>query len=234
MTNDPANPQSQKSNQQNDQNQIKTENLSLEDKIKALQDKENDKKEEFQKTKENEAPTQNVSTDQNQTQQAKQDPKDELIAKLQKELEDMKNIAIKATADYQNLKRRSEEDRIDAVKYGNAKLILEILPFIDNIKRSINHMPEDLKVNEWAQGMINIGKHILDSLNKQGLSKIETIGLKFDPNFHEALMSMLGEKDKIIQELEEGYTLNGRVIKPAKVIVGNGEEAKKNEIQNQK
>lgn len=201
------------SDPQQDTNQ---QNQSLEDKIKALQQEENDKKEAFQN---------NEAAQENQASSSSQDPKDIEIEKLKKELEEMKSIAIRATADYQNLRKRSEEEKIEFMKYANSKLILEILPFIDNMKRAMQHIPEELKTNEWAIGVLNIGSHILDSLNKLGLSKIESVGQKLDPSLHEALMQMPGEQDLIIQEVEEGYMLNGKVIRYAKVVVGNGEKA---------
>lgn len=204
----------QQNSQGNDASQNQTNNQSLEDKIKALQEEENTKKEAF-------------SEEQSTASQSQQDAKDAEIEKLKKELEEMKSIAMRATADYQNLRKRSEEEKQDFIKYANSKIILEILPFIDNMKRAMQHVPEELKSNEWTIGVLNIGTHMLDTLNKLGLSKIESIGQKLDPSLHEALMQMPGEKDLILQEMEEGYMLNGKVIRYAKVVVGNGEEVAK-------
>ncbi|KKP37137.1 MAG: molecular chaperone GrpE [Candidatus Peregrinibacteria bacterium GW2011_GWF2_33_10] len=222
---DQTNSQNQGS-QQGDQSQSNNQNQDLENKIKAMLDAENAKKEDLLKAQANEE--QSVQNQDQPPAQGMQDPKDELIAKLQKELEEMKSIAIRATADYQNLKKRTDDEKMEYVKYANAKLLLEILPFIDNMKRAVSHLPENLQSNEWAQGVIHIGNQMLDTLMKLGLEKIKTIGQKFDANLHEALMQMPGEKDFILQEVEEGYSLNGRVIRYAKVVVGNGESVNNN------
>ncbi len=184
-------------------------NPSLEEQIQQLQKQEQQKK------------------DNNSNQgDDKKDPKDEEIERLKKELEEMKILAQRSVADYQNLRRRSEEEKLEFVKYSNTKLLTEILPFLDNIQRAINQLPENLSNNEWVNGIINIEKQFIDTLKKQGLTEIETNQQKLDPNFHEALMQTSGEKDMIIQEVEKGYMLNGKVIRFAKVIVGNGETTK--------
>ena len=72
--------------------------------------------------------------------------------------------------------------------------------------------------------LINIEKQFIDTLKKQGLCEIETVQQKLNPNLHEALMQVPGEKDLILQEVEKGYMLNGKVIRHSKVIVGSGEE----------
>lgn len=210
---DDQNPQTQQSGQTQS-----TQDQTLEERIKSLQQEQESEKNKFNEESQN--------ADANlgdQSQQTTQDPKDELIEKLQKELEEMKSMAIRATADYQNLRKRAEDEKIEFVKFSNARLMLEIIPFVDNMKRAITHLPEDLKSNDWVQGVINIEKQFTDTLTKQGLQKIETNNQKFDANLHEALMQMPGEKDIILQEIEEGYMLNGKMIRPTKVIVGNGE-----------
>ncbi|OGJ51860.1 nucleotide exchange factor GrpE [Candidatus Peregrinibacteria bacterium RIFOXYB2_FULL_32_7] len=196
------NPQSNQSQQ--DQNQPTDQNQpqSLEDKIKSAEEQDDAKKAQAQKKDE--------------------EDKDKIIENLKKELEEMKVIAQRAVADYQNLRRRSEEEKTEFAKYANSQLILELLPFLDNFKLAIFHLPEDLKNNEWVCGILHIEKQFLSALEKIGIKKIETLNRKFDTNFHSALMQIPGEKDVIMEEAEAGYMLNNKVIRYAKVIVGNG------------
>ena len=150
------------------------------------------------------------------------DPKDQEIEKLKQELTEMTEISKRALADLQNFKRRSEDEKQAFVAYANVALISELLPSIENIYRVMEHENKD---TEWAKGVEQTLKQVLQSLEKIGLKVIPTKDRMFDPNLHEAMMVAPGEKDKILSELEKGYMLNGKVVKPAKVSVGNGEDA---------
>ncbi len=155
---------------------------------------------------------------------------DQDFSALQNELEDTKNklddltrISQHALADLQNFKKRSEEEKAKFIVFANSLLITELLPVLDNIDRAIVHLPEDPAAKEWANGIIAILKQLEETLKKQGLEKIVTENLPFDPNFHEAVMTRPGEKDLILQEMEKGYKIQDRVLRRSKVIVGNGE-----------
>lgn len=147
------------------------------------------------------------------------------IADLQQELEqtqtklqEMTKITQHALADLQNFKRRSEEEKSSFATYANADLILALLPAIDNINRALAHEPKD---TEWAKGVEQSLKQLTQTLEKRGLTVIPTTGQKFDPRLHEALLTGPGEKDMILAELEKGYILGEKVIKPARVKVGS-------------
>lgn len=144
--------------------------------------------------------------------------------------EDMKNALARALADLQNMRRRTEEERGKWIKVAYVDLLREILPILDHFDRSAEHLPEDLKGNEWAKGVIQIHDDLTKTLDKLGIKKIETVGKKVDPNFHHAMMAVPGEKDIVIQEFEAGYLLDDLVIKPAKVSVGNGEKTKQKSV----
>lgn len=131
------------------------------------------------------------------------------------------NVAKQATADLQNYKKRNEEEKKQLIKFANAGLILEILQIVDTFDRSLKAMPSDLADNEWVKGMQGIDRQLHQILEKQGLKKIESVGQKLDPNFHEAIMQGDGERNIVIEEFEAGYMLNEKVIRPAKVKVGN-------------
>ena len=125
-------------------------------------------------------------------------------------------------ADFQNFKRRAEEDKMRFVKFANAELLKELLPIIDNFDRSCQHIPEGLKEDAWTKGVIHTHDDLMKALEKIGVKKMETVGQKLDPVKHEALISAPGEKDVIIEVLEPGYTYNDTTIKAAKVKVGDG------------
>ncbi|MBN2306596.1 nucleotide exchange factor GrpE [Candidatus Peregrinibacteria bacterium] len=149
--------------------------------------------------------------------QARND-QDEKNAKI----EELTAQLARAMADLQNYKRRSEEEKASFVKYANAELLQTILPILDNLDRSVTHLPQELKDNEWAKGMLHIHGDLLKTFEKLGIKKITTLGEKLNPNLHEAMMTEAGEKDVILEEFEPGYTINGDVLKVAKVKVGDG------------
>ena len=149
--------------------------------------------------------------------QDEQDKKDATIKELQSQL-------ARCMADLQNFRRRSEEEKASFVKWANAEMLKSILPILDNLDRSVTHLPADLKENEWAKGMTHIHNDLLKTFETLGIKKIKTVSEKLDPKIHEALMAGSGKKDMITEEFEPGYTLNGEVIKVAKVKVGDGTE----------
>jgi molecular chaperone GrpE len=159
-----------------------------------------------------------IETEQKQGEPPKSEQKDPKDIKI----EELTNALARAMADLQNYKRRTEEDQGKFVKFANAELLKILLAIIDNFNRSVGHLPEDLKKNDWAKGIVQIHDDFLKTLEKVGVKKIKTVGEKLDPKLHEGLIAGPGEKDVILEELEPGYTLNGDVIKVAKVKVGDG------------
>lgn len=153
--------------------------------------------------------------------QAKQKAQKEEDSKDAK-IEELTNQLARAMADLQNFKRRSEEEKASFVKFANAKMLKTILPILDNLDRSVTHLPEELKENEWTKGMLQIHDDLIKTFEKLGIKKIKTVGEKLDPNLHEAILAGPGEKDVIVEEFEPGYTLQDDVIKVAKVKVGDG------------
>jgi molecular chaperone GrpE (heat shock protein) len=95
---------------------------------------------------------------------------------------------------------------------------------IDDFERALAAIPPGEGNQQWLEGLKLIDRKFRDILEKQGLCKIPALGLKFDPSCMEALACQKGEKDIVILEIEKGYKLQEKVIRPAKVIVGDGEE----------
>jgi molecular chaperone GrpE len=125
-------------------------------------------------------------------------------------------------ADFVNYKRRSEQEKEDTIKFGNTMLILGLLPVLDDMQRALSSVPEDINKIPWVEGIRLIERKFNSCLESQGVTAIKTGGEKFDPNIHEAALHVDGEDGMIIDELQKGYKLYDKVIRPAIVSVGNG------------
>jgi molecular chaperone GrpE len=151
----------------------------------------------------------------------------EEIEDLKKKLEEKEKESasnyekyLRAVADFDNYKKRAIKDKTDAIKYGNEDIIKDILPFMDSLDRALEHDTGDIKA--FKDGVALIQDQLLCCLKKHGVERIDTAGKDFDPNFHEALMQMESdqhEDNKIVSEMEKGYLLNGRLIRPSRVCV---------------
>lgn len=146
----------------------------------------------------------------------------EELHKLTDELAQMTETAKRAIADFQNLKRRTEEERDEIRIYANKRLLEAIFPAIDNFKRAFEQTPEELKNHEWVKGLEGIEKSLVDALSNLGLESIEAVGVPVDPNQHEVLMEGEGDAGHVVKIFEKGYSFNGKTIRPAKVQVGSG------------
>ena len=135
----------------------------------------------------------------------------------------------RAQADFINFKRNSEKEKLELNKFACVGLLVNILPVIDDFERALEAVPASEVNQKWLEGMKLIDRKFRDVLEKQGLSRISTLGEKFDHNIMEAMASSTGARDTVLQELEKGYKLQDKVIRPAKVIVGSGEEVNKEE-----
>ncbi len=145
------------------------------------------------------------------------------LEQTQAKLSEMLLIIQHALADLQNYRSRTEEEKASFVEFANAELMLGLIPALNAIDTALRHEPKDA---EWIKGIEASLRQITTELQKRGLKEITTAGQKFDPKLHEALLVAPGEKDLILEELEKGYMLGERVIKPARVKVGNGEPSK--------
>ena len=126
-------------------------------------------------------------------------------------------------ADFENYRKHSEADRISARETGQASTILRLLPVIDNIERAIGYAPTELAENSWVQGVVGLTKNLEKSLESLNLKRIDASkGSIFNPDLHEAIQfdeEATGEHEIIAEELQAGYTLDGRPIRHAMVKV---------------
>jgi len=140
---------------------------------------------------------------------------------LKEELADQKNKYLRALADFDNYKKRVALEQDQFVKFANEGIILEVLPALDNFKRSLL-TAEKVKAHEdLIKGIALVVRQMQDSLKKFGVEEIEAVGQPYNANLHEAILSKEddGPENMILEEVQKGYTLNGRVIRPSMVIV---------------
>ena len=133
----------------------------------------------------------------------------------------------RAQADFINYKRRSEQEREEIGKFANSMLMLSLLPVLDDLERAFASIPPRQAKLSWVDGIRLIWRKLQTSLEAQGLSQIKAEGEPFDPSLHEAAMQGKGKEGMVVKELQKGYKLHDRVIRPTKVVVGNGEEEEK-------
>lgn len=126
-------------------------------------------------------------------------------------------------ADFENFRKRVESEKQAARNLGETSAIMKLLPVIDTIERAIVHMPDDLKDNQWAQGVAGLVKQLEKALEGLNLRRIDaTPGVVFNPEVHQAIQfedSAEGNEEVIAEELQPGYMLNGTVARPALVKV---------------
>ncbi len=167
------------------------------------------------------------------------------IEELEKEIKELKDTLLRRVAEFENYKRRTENEQMDLIKYGAESFILKILPIYDDLQRSVQHLDES-NIESIKDGL----KLVLDKFTKtfedQGVKKIECKGKEFNVDFHDALLQQPSADvppDTVLEEVEPGYMFKDKVIKHAKVIVSkemepseeekNKEEEKNNNNENE-
>jgi molecular chaperone GrpE len=129
---------------------------------------------------------------------------------------------MRSLAEIENLKKRFQKDKSDLIKYSNESLIKQLLEVIDNLEKAISACEDENSLGAVKEGVELTLKGLLDSLEKAGLHQVEAEGKPFDPNFHAAILEQednTSDPGMVIQELQKGYILNERLIRPAMVIV---------------
>lgn len=140
---------------------------------------------------------------------------------LEAEKKQLTDRMLRIQADYENYKRRTEKERIAERKYKAQDLATELLPVIDNFERALQtEVTEENK--SFRDGMVMIYEQLQNALKSQGIETIETVNKPFDPNIHHAVMQVEDENfesNVIVEELQKGYILKDKVIRPAMVKV---------------
>lgn len=169
------------------------------------------------------APQEETNEPQEQPQQTEEEPQTE-EEKLAKQLEELKDKYLRTVAEFENFKRRTLKEKAELILNGGGKTITAILPIIDDMERAIENAQKQECVDAVEEGWELIYKKLLSTLEGMGVKKMEVDGKDFDVDFHEAVAMVPGmgddKKGKIIDCLQTGYTLNDKVIRHAKVAVG--------------
>ena len=145
----------------------------------------------------------------------KKDKKDEQIEELNDRLK-------RQMAEFENFRKRSEKEKSQMFDMGAKAIVEKILPVIDNFERGLAAVPDDKKDDPFITGMDKVYKQMLTELDAAGVKPIECVGQEFDPDFHNAVMQVENdelESGTVAQELQKGYMVKGRVIRPSMVQV---------------
>lgn len=148
----------------------------------------------------------------------------ERLTQAEAQANEYKDQWLRATADYKNYKRRAEAERTELIRSASAGLVLKLLPILDDFERGVASVPPEVAQTPWWSGMQLIDQKLRTVLESEGVSPIEALGQKFDPNVHEAVLyeEAEGQEDIVVAELQKGYKLRERVLRPTMVKVGKG------------
>lgn len=157
------------------------------------------------------------------------------VAELEIEVAEIKDQLLRALAEAENVRKRTQREREDLSKYGAAALARDVVGVADNLRRGLdaidaNARKGDQALDALATGVEMTEASLLTSLERHGIKKIEPLGEKFDPNFHEAMMQVPDSGKKagtVVRLMQPGYVLHGRLLRPAMVGVASGESDEK-------
>ncbi len=153
--------------------------------------------------------------------------RDALLARyreLEERVRQAEDRALRVAADADNFKKRMERDKQESIRYGNERFIAELLPVIDSLERALEHASGDCPQDGLIQGVRMTLKRFQDTLAKFGCTAIEANGKVFDPKFHEAVYREETKEhpsNTIVRELQKGYVLNDRLLRPAMVVIAS-------------
>ena len=200
----------------------KNENMSQEDKNQDLEKKENL----------NSNDTENNDKDQNPANNLDKDNDDRI---LENEIENLKEERLRILAEMENLRKRYDKDKIDYIKYGSASLAKDFLSPNDNLSRALeslknleNDLPESMQ--NLVDGLKMVKKEILSIFEKHGIQKIDAIEKKFDHNIHQAMLEVESDEHEpgiVVQEVQSGFMMHDRLLRPSMVGVSKKPENKK-------
>ncbi len=152
---------------------------------------------------------------------------DQEMVRMQQEVEQTNDTMLRLAAELDNYKKRVAKERESLIKYAAQGVVQELLPVLDNFERAMDAARQSKDFDSFLKGVEMIYKQMCDALEKRGVSRIDATGKVFDPNVHEAVMQMASEEHPeniVVEELQKGYMLHDRVIRPSMVAVSSGAE----------
>jgi molecular chaperone GrpE len=154
--------------------------------------------------------------------------KKELLREIDNLLEESKknyDLYLRSQAEMENIKKRNKKEKEEWIRYSNESLIKQMLPVIDNLEKAISHSHNENPLSALREGVELTLKGLKDNLVKSGLEEVKAKGERFDPCFHQAVSEQEDEGVEagiILHELQKGYMLHDRLIRPAMVVVSKG------------
>lgn len=148
------------------------------------------------------------------------DPQDDRVAELEQQL-------LRVKADFENHKRRTDEERFKIAGVAQAEVVLKLLPVIDSFERAFATVPSEVEKTDWYKGVTAIHQQFEKMLEDLGISRIKSVGEPFDPAVHEAVANESSDKfdkETVSEEFEAGYRYGDEVIRHSKVKVSSGKE----------
>lgn len=164
-----------------------------------------------------------------------------IIADLKKKLDDNEDRLLRALADNENIRKRHEKDMEDTRKYVIQGFASSLLTVSDNFQRAMQSIPDDISddnklLKNLVVGIKAVEKEFYDVFEKNGISKFVSLDKKFDPELHQAVSQINSDKNEgqIVQELQKGFKIGDRLLRPAMVIVSKGKEIEEKDKKNDK
>ncbi len=152
------------------------------------------------------------------------------VVQLEAENSQLKDQLLRTLADMENLRRRAEREKEDGQKYAVATLARDILSVADNLRRALDSLPADQAPNDATRNLLTgveaTERELLGIFERRGIKRIDPLGERFDPNFHQAMMEVPNsgqEAGTVVQVLQPGYVIHDRLLRPALVGVAKGE-----------
>ncbi len=146
----------------------------------------------------------------------------DLLAAKDEEIKGLHERVLRIAAEMDNTRKRLEREKSEGICYANESLMREMLTVIDNLERAIQHSEQEANFNSLLEGIRMTHKGFLDALARFNCVPFESVGKLFDPNFHEAMTQQESAEHPertVLMEFEKGYTLNDRLLRPARVVV---------------
>jgi molecular chaperone GrpE len=158
---------------------------------------------------------------------------DEEFDKLRAERDEFKDLLLRKSAEFENYRRRNEKERRELAEFANADLLRDVLPLLDNLERAIGSASETQTASDpatalagYRAGVDLIRRQFVELLRKKGVTPIEALGTDFDPHFHQAVTRETSDahrEGEVMEELQRGYKLGDRLLRPAMVKVATRE-----------
>ena len=152
---------------------------------------------------------------------SKNSKKNPEVEKLESQVSELTEALQRERADAVNVRRRADEDRAKLASFYKVMILRDLLPAIDNLERALKHVPKDLESHDYIKGVQGVAKQFEQVFKELGVSRIKTVGEKFDPKLHEAVQMEEGEGsvEVVCEELQPGYRLGDDVLRHAMVKV---------------